>query len=129
MILTFAAPVTFSSAAVTSGTGSVAGTSSSSDHKQITVNLTGVTNAQTITLTLSGVNDGINTVNDSIRMGVLLGDVNGSGSVNASDVGETKLNVGRVLDSSNFRTDVDRSKSINSSDVSVVKSSSGTALP
>src|SRR5205807_3793057 len=56
MIINFANPVTVGSAAVTSGTGSVS--SFSGNGSQVTVNLTGVTNVQRITVTLFNVNDG-----------------------------------------------------------------------
>ena len=46
---------------------------------QITVDLTGVSNAQKIVLTLFGVSDGNNTGNVAIPMGLLLGDTNGNG--------------------------------------------------
>ena len=50
----------------------------------VTVPLTNVANAQRITLTLFSVNDGANAANVAIPTGVLLGDTNGNGSVNAS---------------------------------------------
>src|SRR5207244_2240927 len=50
VVVTFAGPVAFSSANLTSGTGSVPTTSNVGN--QVTLNLTGVTNAQTITLAL-----------------------------------------------------------------------------
>ncbi len=56
MIIRFATPVTVGSAAATSGTGSVSSFSVSGS--QVTVNLTGVTNVQRITVRLFNVNDG-----------------------------------------------------------------------
>ncbi len=56
MIISFATPVTVGSTAATSGTGSVSSFSVSGS--QVTVNLTGVTNVQRITVTLFNVNDG-----------------------------------------------------------------------
>ena len=53
MVVTFVNPVTVSSASVTSGTGSVSGSPVISGNT-VTVNLTGVTNAQTIMVTLVG---------------------------------------------------------------------------
>jgi hypothetical protein len=127
VIVTFPAAVSLTSASVTTGTGSVSGFAVTGG--QVTVNLTGVSNAQTIVITLFGVSDGTNTGNVSIPMGVLLGDTTGSGSVNASDVSLTKLKSGQAVDSSNFREDVTVNGSINASDVSSVKLKSGTALP
>ena len=69
---------------VTQGTGSVSSTRQNGN--QVFVNLTGITNAQTIQVTLVGVNDGTNVANVVIPMGVLLGDVNSSRRTDAGDV-------------------------------------------
>ena len=126
-IITFANPVTVGGASVTAGTGTVGGYSVGGT--VVTVNFTGLTNAQTLTVTLSNVSDGINTGNVALRMSVLIGDTTGNGSVNASDVSQTKSKSGQTIDNTNFRTDVTVSNSINASDVALVKSKSGTALP
>jgi hypothetical protein len=127
VIVTFAVPVSLTSASVTTGIGSVS--SHSVNGAKVTVNLTGVANAQKMVITLFGVNDGTSTQDVNVPMGVLLGDTTGNGSVNASDVSQTKSKSGQAVSASNFRTDVTVSNSINSSDVSLVKSRSGTALP
>jgi hypothetical protein len=127
MIFNFANPVTVGSASVTSGTGSVSSFSVSGS--QVTVNLTGITNVQIITVTLFNVNDGTHMGNVPVSMGVLIGDVNGNALVNASDVSLTKSQVGQAVSSSNFREDVNANGLINSVDVALVKSKVGTALP
>ena len=127
IVVTFAAPVTLTSASVSFGPGSVSSTTVSSN--QVFVNLTGVANAQTIAITLTGVNDGAGTGNIVIPMSVLLGDTTANRTVNSSDVSQTKLQSGSPITASNFRTDVSANGSINSSDVSTVKLQSGTALP
>ena len=128
VIVTFGNSVSLSGASVTSGTGNVSTFSASGS--QVTVNLTGVANAQTLVISLSDVSDGPNTMGCvAIPMGVLLGDVTGNGSVNGSDVGQAKLQSGQGLSGSNFRNDVNVNGAINGSDVSTVKLKSGTALP
>ena len=127
VVVTFAVPVTLSSASVTSGTGSVSSVTVSGN--QVFVNLTGVANAQTIAISLFSVNDGTNTGNVVIPMSVLLGDTTSSTAVNSSDISQTKAQSGTVVSATNFRQDVTVSGSINSTDVSTVKSKSGTALP
>jgi len=127
MIVNFANSVTVESAAVTSGTGSVSSFTVSGS--QVTVNLTGVTNVQRITVTLFNVNDGTHMGNVPVSMGVLVGDVNGNAVVNASDVSLTKSQVGQAVSGSNFREDVNANGLINSGDVALVKSKVGTALP
>ena len=106
---------------VTSTTGSGTAT--------VTVNLSGVANAQTLMLTLFGVNDGTSMNNVAVPMSILVGDTNGNGTVNASDVSQTKAQTGQSVTASNFRADVTANGVINASDVSLVKSRSGTSLP
>ena len=127
MIINFATTVTVESASVTSGTGSVSSFSVSGS--QVTVNLTGVTNAQRITVTLMNVNDGTHMGDVPVSMGVLVGDVNGNAVVNASDVSLTKSQVGQAVSGSNFREDVNANGTISATDVALVKSDVGTALP
>jgi hypothetical protein len=127
MIINFAVPVTVGSANVTSGSGSVGSFSVSG--AVVTVNLTGVTNAQRITVTLGNVNDGTNIGDVPVSMGVLAGDVNGNAATNAADVGLTKSQVGQAVTSSNFREDVNFNGAINAADVALVKANAGTGLP
>ena len=130
IIVTFATAVTVNGnpqASVTSGTGTVSNVTVNGS--QVIVDLTGVTNAQIITVRLNNVSDGTNTGNVPISMGVLLGDTTASGSVNSSDISQTKSQTGQGIGSSNFRTDVTVNGSINSSDIGVVKAQTGTALP
>ena len=120
--------MTFTFAAVTSGAGSVT-TATGSGTTAVTVNLTDVTNAQKITITLFGLSDGTNTGELGIPMGVLLGDTSANKTVNSSDVSQTKSKSGQAVDTMNFRADVTVSNSINAGDVGIVKVRAGTALP
>jgi hypothetical protein len=132
VILTFAVPVTaLSEATVTpggSGSGNVAGTPIINGN-EVTVNLTNVSNAQTLTINLIGVSDGTKSGDVSVPMSVLAGDTNDDGSVNSTDIAQTKSQSGNVVGSSNFRDDVTVDGNLNSSDIALVKSRSGTALP
>jgi hypothetical protein len=127
MIIDFPTSVTVESASVTSGTGSVSSFSVSGS--QVTVNLTGVTNVQRITVTLHNVNNGTSTGDVPVSMGVLIGDVNGNAVVNSSDVSLTKAQAGQPVTGSNFREDVNANGTISATDVALVKSEVGTALP
>jgi len=127
MIINFMNSVTVTGASVTSGTSSMSSFSVSGS--QVTVNLTGVTNAQTITVMLFDVNDGTHMSNVAVSMGVLVGDVNGNAVVNASDVSLTKSQVGQAVSGSNFREDVNANGTISATDVAQVKAEVGTALP
>jgi hypothetical protein len=127
IVITFPGPVSFSSATVSSGAGSVASSLASSN--QVFVNLTGVANAQRLTLTLSAVNDGINIADVSVPMGVLLGDVDASGRVDSTDVFQVRQQTLQNATSSNFRMDVDESGRIDSTDVFITRQQTLTSLP
>jgi N-acetylneuraminic acid mutarotase len=119
-------------ASVTSGTGTIGSGGVSNggvvaiSGDSVTVPLTGVANAQTINVTLHCVNGASDVV---IPMSRLLGDTTGNGTVNATDVGQTKGQSGQPLTAANFRNDVNASGSINATDIGQVKAQSGTVLP
>jgi hypothetical protein len=130
IVFTFPGPVTFSDVTVTpqgNGTASLARPPSvSADGKQVSLDLTNVSNAQTLTVTLSGVNgSGIVTV----PVGILLGDTNATGGVNAGDALQTRNRSGHTADPNNFRSDVNHDGQINSGDSLVVRANSGASLP
>ncbi len=129
IVFTFPAAVTFSGAAVTSGTASTVSPSSPTSNV-VVVDLAGVTDVQSITVTLFGVNDGTNTNNVAARMRVIQGDANGSGSVTASDVSQTKAAAATgAVTQTTFRSDVNAGGTINATDVSIVKAKSGGNVP
>jgi hypothetical protein len=78
---------------------------------------------------LNNVSDGTNTINAPVTFGLLIGDTNGNGSVNSSDVAQVKAQSGTSACPPTFRTDVTGDGNINSSDVALVKSTVGTSLP
>jgi hypothetical protein len=129
VIVTFTAPVTAGGLSIMSRDGQASGTRSI-DGAVATVNLTGVVNAQTLGITLLGVNDGSATGDVFVPMSVLIGDINGSGSVTTSDIGQVKLLSGQVVTGTNFRGDVNASGgAIGASDIGQVKAAAGTVLP
>ncbi len=128
-VLTFDQPMLSGSATVTAGIGSV--TSVTANGNNILISLSGVTNQQRLTLTatnLTAAGGGVLS-SASVQIGFLLGDTGGNGSVNSSDIGETKAQSGQPTGAGNFRTDVNVNGSVNSSDIGLVKSKSGTSLP
>ncbi len=130
IVATFATPVTVTGATVTPGSNGAASVSGAPmvSGRTVTVNLTNVSNAQKITINLIGVNDGSNTENISVPMGVLMGDVTGNQLVNSSDISEVKLHAGAPVTASTFRRDVVANGSINSTDLSTIKSVAGSAI-
>ena len=127
IIITFAKTVSVGGVSVSSGTATVQSFSFSGP--VVTVNLTGVANAQRLVLDLTNVNDGTTIGDAFVAMNVLLGDTTANASVNSSDISQTQSQSGQPVTSSNFRTDVTVNGQINSSDISAVQSKSGTALP
>jgi hypothetical protein len=97
----------------------------------VTVPLTNIADVQVINVQINGVNSASDqpAVNVNIPMGILIGDVNGNRTVNASDVALTKSQVGQPVGNGNFREDVNASGTITATDVAIVKSDVGTSLP
>jgi N-acetylneuraminic acid mutarotase len=135
IVVTFLANVSVNGnpqAAVTSGTGTIGSGGVSNggmvvtSGNVVTIPLTNVANAQTMIVTLNNVNGSTNV---TIPMSVLIGDVNGNGAVNASDVALSKSRSGQPVAAATFRSDVNADGSINASDVAFVKSLAGTGLP
>ena len=128
VIVTFADPVSVAGVSVMSSDGQAAG-SASANQSVVTLNLTGVANAQTLGVTLVQVNNGSETANVFVPLGVLLGDTNGNGAVTSSDISQTKGRSGQAIDNTNFRSDVNISGTFTASDISLVKTKAGTGLP
>ena len=97
----------------------------------MTVNLTGVGNAQTIAINLSNVTDEFSQVmaNTAVSASFLLGDTNGNHSVNAGDALQTRNRAGQATDSTNFRSDVNLDGIVNSGDTVIVRGQSGNSVP
>ena len=128
IVVTFPSVITFTGASLTSGGGTVVGFGGSGT-AVATVDLSSVTTGQRVSVKLEGVNDGITTTDIVIPMGVLVGDTNGDGVVNAGDSLQTRNRSGQVTDGTNFRSDVNADGSINSGDTASVRARSGTFLP
>ena len=133
VVFNFAVPLSsVGNRSVTAGVGSVgSATISGTDARQYIVDLTGVTNAQFVTVTLTNVVDIAGNTSSSLSatMGVLLGDTTGNGAVNSSDIADTQSQSGQPVVASNCREDVTVNGQINSSDIALVQSRSGTAFP
>jgi hypothetical protein len=130
LVITFSNTLVSGSAMVTGGAGSVAGAPAFSNNT-MTVNLTGVTDAQTVTATLANVTDSFAQVypDTALSVGFLIGDTNGDRFVNAGDALQTRSRSGEATDATNFRSDVNADGTVNSGDTIAVRSRSGNALP
>ncbi len=120
------------SASVAAGTGIVSSSQiDPADAKNYIVELSGVTNAQTLTIALANVSDTSGNTSRAIavRMELLHGDSTANRAVNSGDIGQTKAASGAPASVSNFRSDVTANGVINSGDIGLTKAQSGTALP
>ncbi|MEY2546294.1 MAG: hypothetical protein QOG48_1411, partial [Verrucomicrobiota bacterium] len=132
LVFTFADPLTsVDSANVSSGTASIGSATISADPHQFVVNLTGVSNAQRLSVSLNNVTSTTGEFSASVPVifSILVGDTTQDGFVNSGDIGQTKSQSGIAVSNSNFREDVTADGDINSADIALVKSKSGTALP
>ena len=122
-------------AQVTSGTGCVGSSGTCSGNvsvsgNAITVPLTNIADAQTINVRINGVNSADAPATDfTIPMSILIGDTNANGTVNATDVAQTKTRLGQTVDVTNFRSDVNANGSINAADTTIIKQNTGISLP
>jgi glucose/arabinose dehydrogenase len=133
MVFKFAVPLTsIGGRSVTAGTGIISSAAiNPADLHEYVVNLSGVTNAQYLTVTLTTVNDVAGNTSPSLSatMGVLLGDTTGNGLVNSSDISDVQGHSGEALTQNNFKTDLTLNGAINSADISFVQVQSGNGLP
>ena len=133
LVFSFANNLTsVTSASVTGGTGSVSSSVIGPNPNQYTVNLTGVTNAQYVTVALAGVHDASGgNFGVAQQMAVLVGDVNGSGRVDGSDVSLIRQQNFQPLTQNppTFREDVNVSGRIDGTDVSIARQQNFTVLP
>jgi hypothetical protein len=124
IVFSFANPV------VACGVPSSGTVQAGTNTNECVVSLTEVLNAQYQTVTLNGVLDNhANQGNVSATFGVLLGDVNGSGRVDAADVSLVRQQTLQSVIATNAREDINTSGRIDAADVSVARQQTLTALP
>ncbi len=127
IVVTFNNVVTAGDASVSSGSAG----SPTFAGRTMTISLIGVPNAQALTIGLSNIKDGFGQTLPSVvvPMNVLLGDVSGSGSVNATDIGRVKAESGSAVGPVNFVADLNADGAINATDIGMVKLAAGTVIP
>ena len=129
VVFQFDAPVTSGTAAVTAGVG-VAGAPSFSGN-EMTVPITGVANAQYVTLAVSNVGStGIGTAGvGAVRVGFLTGDVSGNRVVSLTDLLTVNSVLTQAVTAANFLRDVNVSGTLTLTDKLIVNSKLTQALP
>ncbi|MBL8523701.1 MAG: hypothetical protein JNN20_08435 [Betaproteobacteria bacterium] len=93
--------------------------------KTVVVTLSGLPDNQRATVAITGINGSLDI---SAAMGFLVGDINNTGSVNASDIVAVKSSIGKTITLQNFRIDVNASGAISPGDVPAVKARAGKTL-
>jgi alpha-L-rhamnosidase len=127
LVYTFDRAVVSGDADVIDGDGDVENVSFNGD--TMTVDVTGVTNAQEITVQVSNLNGTAGS--GSVTLGVLLGDINGDGAVNAQDVTIDRNAVESVAGTSGFNpnTDINLDGAVNAQDVTIVRNAVESSIP
>ncbi len=118
-------PMTSGTATVTAGIGT-AGVPSFSGNT-MTVPLTGVTDAEVLTLTVSNLNG--QTASASINLGFLVGDLNADRITDTTDYNLARGMSGQTVGGGNFTVDVNLDGSINVGDSVIVRAKSGHSIP
>jgi hypothetical protein len=124
LVFTFATPM------AGCGTASTGVVGRGPNQDQCSVNLTGVPNAQYITVTLNGVVNATGAIgNVSGTMGVLIGDVNFTGGVDGNDVAAVQSHTRQSVNDTNFQYDVNATGAIDGNDVAITQGHTRTSLP
>ena len=90
--------------------------------------ITALADNKRVSVSLPTVNGVAVNNNAAAAIGFLVGDVNETRSVTASDISNIKARSGQTTTAANFRSDVNATGAINSADISVSKSRSGSSL-
>jgi hypothetical protein len=129
LVITFSVPITsITNVTVTPGAGTADNSPNYSiNNTQVTVNLTNVSNQQTLSINLTGIN-GVANDNAIIPMSVLLADVDSSGHVDGGDLTSVQRANSQTGNFSNFRNDVNCSSHIDGGDTIVVQRNNSNGL-
>ncbi len=129
IVFTFNKPIAGATAAVTEGVATAAAPTFSGN--DVIVNLTGVTNAQYVTVALTNISssDGTTGGTGTVRVGFLAGDVNQSRAVTVSDVGLVNAAVAQLVTATNYLMDINASGTLTISDKGLANNFVTTVLP
>ena len=127
IVFQFSGPVTSVGGVSSNPVGTATFAIPASPGNEVVVTLTGVPDNSRPTITLSNING--SGANVAAAIGFLIGDVNNTLSVNASDISGMKARLNQNANPGNFKFDVNTSGVINATDLSAVKARSGLVLP
>ncbi|MEP7156129.1 MAG: glycoside hydrolase family 44 protein [Betaproteobacteria bacterium] len=95
-------------------------------NNEVRVTLTGLADNQRVKVKVANINN--LGVDAEVSLGFLVGDMNSTRAVNASDISATKVHRNEAASAGNFRFDVDASGLVDQADVTAVKLKSGRGL-
>jgi hypothetical protein len=129
IVFDFGKPITAATVAISEGTAVAAAPTFSGN--TVIVSLTGVTNAQYVTVALSNVTsaDGGTGGAGSVRIGFLVGDVNQSRAVTVADVALVNAAVAHPVTASNYLKDINASGALTGADKEIANANGAKALP
>jgi hypothetical protein len=129
IVFTFDKPISAATASITEGTAT-AGTPTFSGN-DVVVGLTGVTDQQYVTVSLTNVasSDGGTGGTGSVRVGFLVGDVNQTRVVSVADLGLVNQQLSQVTTAANFLKDVNASGTLTVADKGITNANLTRALP
>ena len=129
LVFTFDKPITGATVAVTEGVGTAAAPTFSGN--DVVVDLTGVSNQQYATVTLTNVtsSDGGSGGSATARLGLLLGDVNQSHTVTVLDIVVVNGQLAKPVSATNFLLDVNINGMLTVLDKVIVNANLAKALP
>jgi uncharacterized protein (DUF1800 family) len=125
LVCRFSQAIASADAAVTAGKATAG--KLSFKHNLVSVDLTGVADAQTVTVTLTNIKNknGEALASAAVTFRVLQGDVDASGERTSADVDVIKTRMaarrGKLTNGANFRSDVNRSGTLTQEDVALVQ--------
>jgi CSLREA domain-containing protein len=129
LVFTFDKPVNAADAIATEG--SMTGVTSTTSGNEVIVSLSGVTNQNYVTISVTNVGspDGGFGGSASVRVGFLAGDVNQSRVVSVADLGLVNAQLSQVVTAANFLRDVNATGTLTVADKGVTNANLTRALP
>jgi hypothetical protein len=128
IVMTFDAVIISANVAVTEGTATAGALTFSGN--DVIVPLTGVTNHQYVTISLTNVASAfINGGSGSIRLGFLVGDVNQNRVVTVADLGLVNAQLAQLVTAANYLKDVNATGTLTVADKGITNANLTNALP
>jgi hypothetical protein len=129
IVFTFDKPISSATATITEGTATAAAPTFSGN--DVIVNLSGVTDQQYVTITLTNVasTDGGTGASGTVRVGFLAGDVNQNRVVTVADLGLVNAQLTQLVTATNFLKDVNASGTLTVADKGLVNANLTRSLP